>query len=194
MDLGQTRRGVDMGPSAIRYAGLLPRLEQLGYDVLDEGNIEIEQRNTTVDPLNGIRNLEAVVKANIKLAEKIRKIKEKGNFPLILGGDHSLAIGSLAGIAPFHHHLGVIWYDAHGDLNTAETSPSGNIHGMPLAASLGFGVPELTELGGFSPKIRPENVVLIGIRSLDDGEKRLIQKKISRYIRCRKWTGWGCQR
>jgi len=177
MDLGQLRRGVDMGPSAIRYAGVVERLESLGYQVDDLGDIEIGRDRLTTDPLTGLRNLEAVVQASAKVAEKVDKIMKEGSFPLVLGGDHSIAIGTLAGISKYFKNLGVIWFDAHGDLNTPETSPSGNIHGMPLAVSLGLGETTLTQIGGYCPKIQPENIVIIGARSLDEGEKRLIKEK-----------------
>lgn len=177
MDLGQLRRGVDMGPSAIRYAGVVERLESLGYQVNDLGDIEIGRDRLTTDPLTGLRNLEAVVQASTKIAEKVDKIMKEGSFPLVLGGDHSIAIGTLAGISKYFKKLGVIWFDAHGDLNTPETSPSGNIHGMPLAVSLGLGETTLTQIGGYCPKIQPENIVIIGARSLDEGEKRLIKER-----------------
>lgn len=177
MNLGQLRRGVDMGPSAIRYAGVVERLESLGYQVNDLGDIEIGRDRLTTDPLTGLRNLEAVVQASTKIADKVDKIMKEGSFPLVLGGDHSIAIGTLAGISKYFKRLGVIWFDAHGDLNTPETSPSGNIHGMPLAVSLGLGETTLTQIGGYCPKIQPENIVIIGARSLDEGEKRLIKEK-----------------
>lgn len=177
MDLGQLRRGVDMGPSAIRYAGVVERLESLGYQVNDLGDIEIGRDRLTTDPLTGLRNLEAVVQASTKIADKVDKIMKEGSFPLVLGGDHSIAIGTLAGISKYLKKLGVIWFDAHGDLNTPETSPSGNIHGMSLAVSLGLGETTLTQIGGYCPKIQPENIVIIGARSLDEGEKRLIKEK-----------------
>jgi len=177
MDLGQLRRGVDMGPSAIRYAGVVERLESLGYQVDDLGDIEIGRDRLTTDPLTGLRNLEAVVQASTKIAEKVDRIMEEGSFPLVLGGDHSIAIGTLAGISKHFDNLGVIWFDAHGDLNTPETSPSGNIHGMPLAVSLGLGETSLTHIGGYCPKIQPENIVIIGARSLDEGEKKLIKER-----------------
>ncbi|MFA9556637.1 arginase [Evansella sp. AB-rgal1] len=177
MDLGQTRRGVDMGPSAMRYAGLVQRLEKLGYEVEDRGDIEIG-RPPKFDIKNesNLKDLEEVVKANQLLADKVSIVINEGHFPLVLGGDHSIAIGSLAGVANKYTNLGVIWYDAHGDLNTGESSPSGNIHGMPLAVSLGIGHPSLTKIGGYAPKIKPENIVLIGARSLDEGEKELIRE------------------
>ena len=178
MDLGQTRRGVDMGPSAIRYAGLSERIEKLGYTVYDEGDISVQLRERAkTDAKTNLKNLSAVAEGNDKLSQKINEIISLGRFPLVLGGDHSIAIGTLAGVAKRSENLGVIWYDAHGDLNTAETSPSGNIHGMPLAVSLGMGHPVLTNIGGYAPKIKPENIVIIGARSLDDGERELIKEK-----------------
>jgi arginase len=176
MDLGQTRRGVDMGPSAIRYAGVVERLEQLEIEVEDLGDIIVGRPRLEEDPMTNLKNLKLVARGNISLAEKVDEIVEGGVFPLVLGGDHSIAIGTLAGIAKHYKNLGIIWYDAHGDLNTEETSPSGNIHGMPLAVSLGLGHKDLVEIYGYSGKVKPENIVLIGARALDDGEKELIRK------------------
>ncbi|HDX9578524.1 arginase [Bacillus cytotoxicus] len=176
MDLGQMRRGVDMGASAIRYAGVVERIENIGYNVEDLGDICIE-REVQINKSEKLRNLEQVVKVCHELASKVDSIIEKKSFPLVLGGDHSIAIGTLAGIAKHYKNLGVIWYDAHGDLNTEETSPSGNIHGMSLAASLGHGHPSLVNLYGEYPKVKKENVVIIGARSLDDGEKEFIRKE-----------------
>lgn len=176
MDLGQMRRGVDMGPSAIRYAGINENLKEL-FDVIEDlGDIPIGRPEVQIKEGTNLRNLDLVAEKNEMLAEKVDEAIKSGSFPLVLGGDHSIAIGTLAGVAKHYKNLGVIWYDAHGDLNTAETSPSGNIHGMPLAASLGIGHSVLTELGGYSPKIRAENVVIIGARALDDGEKDLIKE------------------
>ncbi|MCL6616724.1 MAG: arginase [Anoxybacillus ayderensis] len=178
MDLGQTRRGVDMGPSAIRYAGVVERLESLNHDIEDLGDIQIGRAERVQDVTNPkLRNLKAVAEANEKLASAVDEVVTRGRFPLVLGGEHSIAIGTLAGVAKHYKNLGVIWYDAHGDLNTEETSPSGNIHGMPLAASLGLGHPALTMIGGYSPKVKPENIVIIGARALDEGEKQLIKEK-----------------
>ncbi|HET7580666.1 MAG TPA: arginase [Bacillales bacterium] len=180
MDLGQMRRGVDMGPSAIRYAGMIERLKALGYDIKDRGDIEIgrpEQGETDSDQESNLRNLEEVSEANQKLTKAVSDVIDKGRFPLVLGGDHSIAIGTLAGVSKHYDNLGVIWYDAHGDLNTGETSPSGNIHGMPLAVSLGIGHSELTGIGGYAPKVKPENIVIVGARSLDEGERELIREK-----------------
>ncbi|AIM16722.1 arginase [Neobacillus sedimentimangrovi] len=177
MDLGQMRRGVDMGPSAIRYAGINERLKPLFDEIHDLGDIAIGRPEVIVDQESNLRNLDLVAEKNALLAEKVDEAVQAGWFPLVLGGDHSIAIGTLAGVAKHYKNLGVIWYDAHGDLNTAETSPSGNIHGMPLAVSLGIGHSKLTEIGGYTPKIKPENVVIIGARSLDEGERILIKEK-----------------
>ncbi|WP_010099566.1 arginase [Ornithinibacillus scapharcae] len=177
MDLGQSRRGVDMGPSALRYAGAIERLQSLNYDVHDMGDIPINRPGSIEDKESKLKNLEQVIEANETLARMVDGEIQKDRFPLILGGDHSIAIGSLAGISKHYRNLGVIWYDAHGDLNTSETSPSGNIHGMPLAVSLGLGHERLTGLYDYAPKIKPENVVIIGARSLDPGERELIREK-----------------
>lgn len=176
MDLGQRRRGVDMGPSAIRYAGIVERLKPLFDEVHDLGDIPIGRPEVVVDKESNLRNLDLVAEKSELLAEKVDAAVQSGAFPLVLGGDHSIAIGTLAGVSKHYKNLGVIWYDAHGDLNTAETSPSGNIHGMPLAASIGLGHRLLTDLGGYCPKVKPENVVIIGARALDDGEKDLIKE------------------
>ncbi|WP_409303808.1 arginase [Peribacillus sp. SCS-155] len=177
MDLGQTRRGVDMGPSAIRYAGVVERLERLNIEVDDLGDIAIGRPKLVHNPNSNLKNLKLVAEANALLAHRVDEIIESGSFPLVLGGDHSIAIGTLAGTAKHYENLGVIWYDAHGDLNTEETSPSGNIHGMPLAVSLGLGHEDLVNLHAYTPKIKPENVVIIGARSLDEGERQLIREK-----------------
>lgn len=177
MDLGQLRRGVDMGPSAMRYAGAIERLKNLQYEVDDLGDIPIGRPEAVVGGETNLRNLELVAEKSALLAERVDEVVSAGSFPLVLGGDHSIAIGTLAGTAKHYQNLGVIWYDAHGDLNTADTSPSGNIHGMPLAVSLGMGHSLLTEIGGYSPKIKSENIVIIGARALDDGEKKLIKEK-----------------
>lgn len=177
MDLGQMRRGVDMGPSAIRYAGINERLKPLFSEIHDMGDIPIGRPEVVVDKESNLRNLDLVAEKNTLLAEKVDQAVNEGWFPLVLGGDHSIAIGTLAGVAKHYQNLGVIWYDAHGDLNTAETSPSGNIHGMPLAVSIGLGHPLLTNIGGYAPKVKPENVIIIGARSLDEGERILIKER-----------------
>jgi arginase len=176
MDLGQGRRGVDMGPSAIRYANAISRIESIGYDIKDLGDIIIPRIEERIPNDLNLKCLEEVTAASEELAQKISDIMEEGRFPLVFGGDHSIAIGTVAGAAKHKKNMGVIWYDAHGDLNTGETSPSGNIHGMPLAVSLGIGHERLTNILGFSPKIKAENVVIIGARELDAGERELIKE------------------
>jgi arginase len=176
-DLGQNRRGVDMGPSAIRYAGLEKALKNLGYQVQDLGNINVPTPEMEELPhSSSMRYLHEVVSVSENLATLVDQVMTEGHLPIILGGDHSIAIGSLAGIARTSTNFGVIWFDAHGDMNTDETTPSGNIHGMPLAASLGFGHHDLTSIGGITPKVKPQNVVLVGIRSIDPEEAKLIAK------------------
>lgn len=177
MDLGQNRRGVDMGPSAIRYAEVVERLDSLGFDVEDSGDIMIGRPAKFDTSETKLNNLKEVTIGSRLLAEKVDAILGKNSFPLVLGGDHSIAIGTLAGASKHYENLGVIWFDAHGDLNTDETTPSGNIHGMSLAVSLGLGNDELVNIHGYSPKIKPENVVIIGARSLDEGERKLITSK-----------------
>lgn len=176
-DYGQQRRGVDMGPSAIRYAGLQSRLTILGYDVEDEGNIQVMDGNRTEQVDEKLLNLEEVVSVNTALAEKVEAVIQNQRTPLILGGDHSIAIGTLAGLSTKYKNMGIIWFDAHADLNTPETTPSGNIHGMPLATSLGLGHDRLTSILHAEPKIKQENIVIIGGRSIDEGERILIKER-----------------
>jgi arginase len=180
MDLGADHRGVDMGPSALRIAGLQTKLESLGYKVNDYGDIKIEimERQKIKNPK--LKYLDEIIKTSKLLADKVVRVLEKGDFPLCIGGDHSMALGTLSGIASYckkrNYKLGVIWIDAHSDMNTDETSPSGNIHGMPLASLLGLGCDELVNILEFSPKLDPENCALIGIRSIDEAEKVNIKK------------------
>lgn len=180
MDLGSGRRGVDMGPSAIRIAGLHDRLRELGNRVVDEGDLDIKNMEEIRVGEMKARYLREITRASKILSKKVEKIMAHGHFPLILGGDHSVAIGSISGIAAFckrkRRRLGLLWVDAHGDINTPSTSPSGNIHGMPLAALLGLGPKDLTQIGGSHPKVDPANVALVGIRSLDEGEKKHLKQ------------------
>ncbi|GGE83871.1 arginase [Priestia taiwanensis] len=176
MDLGQTRRGVDMGPSAIRYADVTKELMQLGYTVEDLGDIEISRFEPSLEQEENLKNLVQVTDACSLLATKVDAAIQDNSFPLVLGGDHSIAIGTIAGVAKHYENLGVIWFDAHGDLNTPETTPSGNIHGMSLAINLGHGHPLLTKIHHKYPKIKPEHVVIIGARSLDEGERVFIKE------------------
>ncbi|WP_281884820.1 arginase [Paenibacillus sp. YYML68] len=177
MDLGADRRGVDMGPSAIRCAGLEQRLEALGYTVHDEGDLTVRRARILPTPGTNLKYLYEIARVNGELCEQVSGIVTAGRFPLIIGGDHSIAVGTLAGLTSHYGKLGVIWYDTHGDVNTAETSPSGNIHGMALAIALGCGHELLTSIGGPDrSRIHPENVVIIGARSLDEGEKLFLRK------------------
>ncbi|GIK39590.1 MAG: arginase [Chloroflexota bacterium] len=174
IDLGQSRRGVDMGPSALRYADLDNRLRRLGHQVIDKGNINIPVRDT-LPPEGGLAFLPAVVRAGEAMYQAGQAAIEAGHLPLFLGGDHSIAVGTLGGVT----HIGpagLIWVDAHGDFNTPASSPSGNLHGMPLAALLGLGAAELVNLGRPGPKLQPSEVVLIGVRDLDSQEKVLLKE------------------
>ncbi|SDX31679.1 arginase [Marininema mesophilum] len=177
MDLGADRRGVDMGPSAIRYASVQEKLTLLGFDVKDLGNLQVPTPESYDVGETHLKYLREITSVNEELAETLDKVVLEGCFPLVLGGDHSIAIGTIAGVAKRRKRMGLVWFDAHGDLNTAETSPTGNIHGMPLAVSLGIGHPDLVNLAGFTPKVQPENIVVIGARSLDEGERHLIREK-----------------
>jgi len=178
MDLGQGRRGVDMGPSAMRYGRLQEVLEALGHRVHDHGDVRVpvveSLRQTQHEP-GGLGYLEAIRAVCLDTIEALNQMP-CGAFPIVLGGDHSVAMGSVTG-ASRNHRVGVIWVDAHADFNTPETSPSGNIHGMPLAHLCGLGDPRLVNLGHPGPKVRPEDVVLIGIRSLDPGEVSLLRER-----------------
>lgn len=177
MWLGQTRYGTNLGPQSIRNAGLIDRLKSIGKYVIDEGNLSIGITGRFRQNGENIKNVKTLVESSEKLAAKVSDIVQEGRFPLVLGGDHSIAIGTLAGVAKHFKNLGVIWYDAHADMNTPETSPSGNIHGMPLAASMGLGHSALTYIGGYRGKVKPEHIVLIGVRDIDKGEQQLIEEK-----------------
>lgn len=171
MDLGANRRGVDMGPSALRYARLLEQLEDLGYTVEDLGDVPVSLARASEAKGRGLAYLEEIRAAALVLKERLAALPE-GVFPIVLGGDHSLSMGSVAGAAR-GRRVGVVWVDAHADFNTPETSPSGNVHGMPLAVLSGLGHPRLTEV---FRAVDPKDVVLVGVRSLDPGEKRLLKE------------------
>jgi len=179
LDLGGNRRGVDMGPSAFRIAGLTERLASLGIPVVDAGDLvaPIPEVKSEGDPTK--KYIREIARVCDRLYKTSLAVLEKGGIPVVLGGDHSLAAGSVAATADFVRReekpLGLIWVDAHGDMNTPGTSSSGNVHGMPLAALLGSEPAELSRIGGFSPKVRPEHTVLIGIRNLDEREKERIR-------------------
>jgi arginase len=180
LDMGASRRGVDMGPSAMRVAGLEARLEALGHQVTDGGNIRVEVAETRASGSSSARYLTEIAETCTRTAEAVVRTLEEGIVPLVLGGDHSLAARSVSGVAEFYRRrnerIGVIWLDAHSDINTPETSPSGNVHGMPLAALLGLGPEALQDIYGFSPKVAPENTVLIGIRDIDSAERDNIRR------------------
>jgi arginase len=178
IDFGSGRRGVDMGPSAIRYAGLQAQLEALGHTVTDHGNILVPPSETCTVGEPRMKYLDPIVQVEQRLADRVAELARPGQACLVLGGDHSVALGSVSGAAR-GRRLGLVWLDTHGDFNTAETTPSGNVHGMPLAALCGYGDPRLVTLGGTQdaePKILPENLALIGTRDLDPGERDLMEK------------------
>jgi len=180
LDMGASRRGVDMGPSAMRVAGLEARLEALGHHVTDRGNIRVEEAETRVIGSNSARYLAEIAETCTRTAEAVLATLEEGKTPLVLGGDHSLAAGSVSGVAEYYRRrgqkIGLVWIDAHSDINTPATSPSGNVHGMPLAALLGLGPEPLSNIYGYSPKVAPENAVLVGIRDVDAAERANIRR------------------
>ena len=180
MDLGSGRRGVDMGPSAIRVANIHSRIASLGYKVEDLGNVAVEQAESSPAGPKRARYLAQIAETCLRLAEKVERAAGQGKVPLVLGGDHSIAAGSISGIANHFHRrgekIGVIWVDAHADMNTPQTSPSGNVHGMPLACLIGKGPKELTHLFGYAPKVDPRNVALVGLRAVDDLEAPHVKK------------------
>ena len=169
-----------MGPSAIRIAGVEDRLRELGHTVVDEGDISIKNMEELKVGDVRARYLSEIARASTVACRKVERIMSLGHFPLVLGGDHSIAAGTVSGIAAFcrrkKQRLGLLWVDAHGDINTPESSPSGNIHGMPVAALLGFGPEKLTGIGGRFSKLDPANIALVGIRSLDEGEKQRLKE------------------
>ncbi len=179
MDLGADRRGVDMGPSALRYADLNEKLQELGYEVQDLGDMDViipEMRHFG-DPR--AKYLDEIADACTRLAQTVLKTYEEGKTPLVLGGDHSIAVGTVSGMSEAFRRqkkkLGLLWFDAHADMNTPETSPSGNVHGMPMASILGYGPKKLTHIFDFAPKLNAANVVMIGIRDVDRVERELVK-------------------
>ena len=180
MDLGAGRRGVDMGPSAIRIGGLHEKLAQMGAAAEDAGNIEVKIPEEAPRGEKKQMYLEEIAQVCKRLSKRVAQTLEEAKFPLILGGDHSLAAGSVAGTSHFYRKqkrkIGLIWIDAHTDMNTSETSSSGNVHGMPLAAILGVGPRELSEIEGYVPKVDVANTVVIGVRSVDVRERGNIKE------------------
>ncbi|GDY01123.1 arginase [Planctomycetota bacterium] len=179
MDLGAGRRGVDMGPSAIRIAGVTQGLQQIGFTVIDDGDVGVPAPESRDPGPANARYVDAIYHVCNRLRLRVRRALELGEIPLVMGGDHSIAIGTIAGVVEHYRNqqqtIGLIWIDAHADMNTPEISPTGNIHGMPLATVLGQGHPRLVQMGGFSPKVQKENVCLIGIRDLDAHERAVVR-------------------
>lgn len=180
LDLGQSRRGVDMGPSAVRVAGLQARLEALGHRVQDAGDLTVVMAETKTMGAPEAKYLLAITETCGREAEQVLAVLDAGKTPLVLGGDHSIAVGTVSGVAEFYRRrgqkVGLIWMDAHADINTPETSPSGNVHGMPMAAIMGLGPSPLKDTFDWSPKVAPENAVLIGVRDIDAAEKENIHR------------------
>jgi arginase len=180
LDLGQSRRGVDMGPSAVRVAGLQARLEALGHVVTDGGNVPVAIAETRAAGEPNAKYIREITETCERVAGIVLQTLEEGISPLLLGGDHSVAAGSVSGLAEFYRRqnqkVGLLWIDAHSDINTPETSPSGNVHGMPLAALLGLGPELLSGIYDWQPKIDPQNTVLIGVRDIDATEKENIRR------------------
>jgi arginase len=180
MDLGGGRRGVDMGPSAIRIADIERRVREIGIGFKDYGNVLVAEPESMEPADPKARFLAEIADCCGRLRARVETLLAEGRLPLVVGGDHSIACGTVAGISSHHHakgeKIGLVWFDAHGDMNTPETTVSGNIHGMPLASCLGLGPKELTHLGTLAPMVSVENSVLVGVRSLDDRERRLIHE------------------
>lgn len=179
LDLGAGRRGVDMGPSALRIAGLNEMVTGLGYAIREVGHVAAGGFETTEQGHSGARFLGEIASVCRQTSALVTEALEHGCFPLVVGGDHSLAIGTISAVARHHRErgesVGVVWVDAHADMNTPETTPSGNIHGMPLAVLMGMGAPELVGLDGGDSAVKPEHVALLGTRDLDEGERELIR-------------------
>jgi len=179
MDLGADRRGVDMGPSALRYADLNEKLQALGYEVDDLGDMDVIIPETRHFGDPHAKYLKEIADACTHLANLVLEIHTDHRTPIVLGGDHSIAVGTMSGMAESFRRqngkIGLMWFDAHADFNTPQISPSGNVHGMPMAAIMGYGPIELTRIFGFSPKIQPERAVMIGIREVDPQERELVK-------------------
>ncbi len=186
---GASMAGVDMGPAALRVARLNERIASLGYTVRDHGDMHLERPHFTPPADDKLKYLPQIQLACEKLAHDVEEVLSSDELPLVLGGDHSIAIGSFAGVASYFRKrqetIGLIWFDAHADMNTPQTTPSGNIHGMPLSVLLGYGVTELTSIGGFSPKVDPKFCAHVGARDIDAGERELIRKLGIRFFTMR---------
>lgn len=186
---GAGMAGVDMGPAALRVARLTDRIAQLGYQVGDRGDLRLERPRSPAQPSDKLKYLPEISRACEQVAAEVQAILKEGELPIILGGDHSIAIGSISGVAAHcrerEQTLGLIWFDAHADMNVPETTPSGNIHGMPLSALLGYGAPALTHIAGFAPKLDPRFCAHVGARDIDRGERELIRKLGMRFFTMR---------
>ena len=186
---GASMAGVELGPAALRVAQLKRRISQLGYEVRDLGDLHVEEAQSTPEPGTKLKYLAEIRAACEDLAERVERVLQAGELPLTLGGDHSIAIGSISGFASHcrkkNTNPGLIWFDAHADMNTPETTPSGNIHGMPLAVLLGYGAPELTNIAGFAPKLDPALCVHVGARDIDRDERELVGKLGLRFMTMR---------
>lgn len=189
LSFGQSMAGVDLGPGAIRVAGLAQRLAKLGYEVEDLGDLPIERPRSVPAAGEKVKYLNEIHRACERLASEIEQVADAGRLPITIGGDHSIAIGSLAGVVKSFRkrdeRLGLVYFDAHADMNTPDTSPSGNIHGMPLAALLGYGAPELVNVGGFAPKFDPKICAHVGARDIDPGEREMIRRVGLRFFTMR---------
>lgn len=186
---GASMAGVDMGPAALRVARLNERIAQLGYEVFDAGDLRVARPKSRAKPGDTLKYLSEISEACEQLATEVHETLSTGELPIILGGDHSIAMGSISGAQSYYRSknqtLGLIWFDAHADMNTPETTPSGNIHGMPLAALLGSGVPALTHIAGFAPKLDPKLCAHVGARDIDRGERELIRELGIRFFTMR---------
>jgi arginase len=175
LDLGQNRRGVDMGPSAVRVAGLGARLTALGYEVSDLGNVPVVEAESAPPGASDAKYLPQIAATCASLAQRVEEALATGAAPLVLGGDHSIAVGAVAGVSHFYRGsdrpIGLLWLDAHADMNTPETSPTGNVHGMPLACCIGLGPRALTHLYDYAPKVAPCHTVIVGLRDVDALER-----------------------
>lgn len=210
MDLGAGLRGVDMGPSALRIAGIGPAIEELGHTFIDRGNVLVARPEDRLAPrselIGNAHFLDEISECCARVRDRVGEILAAGEFPFVVGGDHSIAAGTFAGVSKYHHDLatktngaeggkvGLIWFDAHADMNSPEISPSGNVHGMPLAAILGYGPDELGSLGAVSPMLDPKNVVLIGIRDVDDNERHRVRESGVRAYTMRELDMFGMDR
>jgi arginase len=188
LSYGADMAGVELGPAVMRMAGLKQRIASLGYEVRDLGDIEVEEAGP-VEEQDKLKHLDEISQACGRVFAAVEAALDAGDLPITMGGDHSIAIGSISGVSSYcrrlDQSLGLIWFDAHADMNTPETTPSGNIHGMPLGALLGFGAPALTQIGGFSPKLDPRLCAHVGARDVDAGERELIRELGIRFFTMR---------